>query len=305
MRHYGFGRGKWVFVDWMAIEPGYGVAWKGAITDGYCMPEGVRIAVHQPMLDFTPVIAATPGAAHEQTGIGFACFLHDPNYSDSGDDLRGDFRGAPFRCWYNAMSPSGNPRWPVVIRHGHAVSDDGIHWRKPALNIQEFAGSKDNNLIVGPQGYVFIDPTVPPGSDGRYKMVAPGGSHGLLGATSADGLTFKQLPQPILPKNNTDTDDVCWFNPRTGRYVVYLRQTDGVMQRRGINRSESADFTSFPPSEPVIEANPIDPPDWDYYCNGFMPWPGAEDAYVMQIAIFKHHIDVVDVHLALSRDEKL
>ncbi len=288
MRHYRFGQGKWVFIDWMGIDPGYGSAWRGKISDGYCMPEGIRLQVHQPTLDYTPVLAADPGNPHEQLGIGFANFLYDQGR---------------FRCWYTAMSRSGNPRWPVLMRQCHAESDDGVTWRKPKFHLREFAGSRDNNLILGPEGYVFVDPSAD--ADQRYKMVAPGGKAGVLGAVSADGLHFTQLPQPILPGNNSDTDDVGWYNPRTNQYVIYTRQADGRMQRRGVNRSASADFTHFPPSTPVIEANPLDPPDWDYYCNGFLPWPGAEAAYVMQLAVYEHHTDVVKVHLAVSRDEVL
>lgn len=74
------------------------------------------------------------------------------------------------------------------------------------------------------------------------------------------------------------------------------------MQRRGVNRSESEDFRRFPPSEPVLESNPLDPPDWDIYCNGYSRWPGATDAHLMRLSVFRHTPDTVDVHLATSRD---
>ena len=82
-----------------------------------------------------------------------------------------------------------------------------------------------------------------------------------------------------------------WFNPRTNRYALYTRQTDGLMQRRGINRSETADFANFPPSVPVIESSPTDPPDWDYYYNGFLPWPGLSSgaAQLRRPIPFRHH----------------
>jgi len=287
MRHYGMGRGKWVFVDWMGIEPGYGTAWGGVLSDGYCMPEGVRIAVHRPVMDFdAPILEATPGMAHETCGIGNAMFMKDQGR---------------FRCWYTAVSPNDHPRWKVLMRLCYAESDDGVAWRKPILNLREFNGSTQNNLVPGPEGHVFIDPSAP--DEQRYKMVAPGGRAGVLGAYSADGYRFTQLPQAVLPGNNSDTDNTAWFNPKTGRYAVYTRQTDGVMQRRGINRSETSDFTSFPPSTPVVESSPNDPPDWDTYFNGFTPWPGAEDAYVMMMSIYRHYTDDVEVHLGTSRDE--
>ena len=43
MRTHDFGRGKWVFIDWMGIGPGYGMAWSGEETvAGDSVPRGRR-----------------------------------------------------------------------------------------------------------------------------------------------------------------------------------------------------------------------------------------------------------------------
>lgn len=294
MRHYRFGQGKWVFIDWLGIDAGYGTAWGGAVGDGHCMPEGLELRVHEPRVEPGPVLAGDPDHPWERHGIAFANVLAD---------------GGRFRCWYVSICPAPDPKYKLANRMGYAESDDGVTWRKPTLHLREFAGSTANNLtqVTGrypsQYGLVFRDPSA--AAAARYKLVAPGGRHGLVGAWSADGLHFTSYDEPILPANNTDTDDTGWYNPQTGRYAVYTRQRDNLMGRRGINRSESADFAHFPPSTPILESSPLDPPDWDLYTNAFLPWPGAVDAYLMRPAIFKRSQDITEIHLATSRDELL
>ena len=84
MRNYGLGRGKWVFVDWIGVEPGYGTQWGGDITEGWCVPHGISLKVHAPTVDPTIVIAAD--RPWEQDYISaYATFLED---------------GGVLRCWY-------------------------------------------------------------------------------------------------------------------------------------------------------------------------------------------------------------
>ena len=44
MRHYQWGKGKWVFIDWMGIWPGYGTDQQGRnLPHGFLMPYGVEL----------------------------------------------------------------------------------------------------------------------------------------------------------------------------------------------------------------------------------------------------------------------
>ena len=277
MRHYDFGNGKWVFIDWLGIEPGYGTRWGGGESAGYCVPRGVELRTHAP--DVVPEFCLPLDKPWEKGSTGYATFLED---------------GGIFRCWYE----HGNGM-------AYAESDDGIAWRKPNLGQREFDGSTANNLMsLGMHGTgVFIDANAP--SSERYKMVGCMWSpdeKAAIGAVSSDGLNWTPLPEPVLHHNHADTQNICLYDEQLGKYVLYTRQTDGVMQRRGINRSISDDFRSFPPSQQVFECNPLDPPDWDFYCNGYSKWPNASAAHVMRISMYKHTPDIVNVHLATSRD---
>jgi len=292
MSQYVFGRGKWVFVDWMGIDPGYGTAWGGALGDGFYVPEGVALKPHRVAADPEPVLRSE--SPWENVMLGAYCTV----LKDEG----------LYRCWYEPYYLDNGKLAQREI--AYAESDDGIAWRKPKLGLTEFNGSKANNLVdLGSRGWahgqsVMKDPAAPP--EARYKMVSCGcdKERTIATAVSPDGLRWTWV-DPVLKGNNSDTQNILHYNADTRRYVLYTRQTDGVMQRRGVNRSESPVFGQFPPSIPVLESGPLDLPDLDFYTNGYSPWPGAVHAHVMRTSVYRHTADTVEVVLATSRDERL
>ena len=268
---YELGRGKWVFVDWTGIDPGYGVAGDGSGVAGVYLPRGVELEVGAPFVERDRVIGLD--CPWESGETAYATFIEDEGL---------------FRCWYEHGSGLG-----------YAESDDGITWRKPALG-----GTTQNLLSFHYHGAnVFKDPSAPAAE--RYKMVGcvwDDGERWVPGAVSPDGLQWTALPDPILPDQNADTQSIGLYDEALGQYVLYTRQRDSSTARRGVNRAATADFSRFPPSTPVLENDPGDPADWDLYCNGYLRWPGAVDAHVMRLSVYKRIADVVEVHLATSRD---
>jgi hypothetical protein len=291
MRPYDFGTGKWVFIDWMGLDPGYGTPWGGAAGDGFCVPEGLVLKAPRVTVEPEPVLR--PEYPWEDAMVGvYATVLDDEGL---------------LRCWYEpSYLKEGRPEPSGVA---YAESEDGVVWRKPKLGLTEFAGSKANNLVdLGTRGWaggsVMKDPAAPAAE--RYKLVScDWKERTLLGALSDDGLHWTWLEEPVLVGNNADTHSILHYNADLSSYVLYTRQRDGVMQRRGVNRSVSPVFGGFPPSEPVIESSPLDAPDVDTYSSGYSPWPGATHAHVMRLSVYSHTSDIVDVHLATSRDERL
>ena len=70
------------------------------------------------------------------------CVLRDPE-----DGL--------FKCWYEDLKPQGENRvvspgapW-FLSRQCYAESEDGIHWRKPELDVLEVDGYKTNIVLGG------------------------------------------------------------------------------------------------------------------------------------------------------------
>ena len=89
-----------------------------------------------------------------------------------------------FRMWYIAVSREGylHPSSGRDIdfrgwRVAYAESNDGIHWTKPNLGIEEFRGNRNNNLVGMPAGFRGYDAAVLYESEEadpsrRFKMLA-------------------------------------------------------------------------------------------------------------------------------------
>ena len=148
-----------------------------------------------------------------------------------GSVVRHDGR---FRMWYVAVGRDPftvveeNEMWtprvdivPLKWRPAYAESEDGIHWTRPKLELEEYEGSRDNNLVrlePAPLGAINLkvlhDPDDPDPSR-AFKMSIhtwwhEGGKKGLgtlAAAFSADGLRWRlALPGTpvggLLPKEN-------------------------------------------------------------------------------------------------------
>ncbi len=120
--------------------------------------------------------------------------------------------GEIYRMYYRGK-PSANPDGSLDEVTCYAESRDGIHWEKPDLGLFEVAGTRKNNVILGPEyapvphnfiAFVDTRPGIP--SSQRYKGL--GGlfpisehkrfSNGLIGFTSPDGIRWKQIQEEPL-----------------------------------------------------------------------------------------------------------
>ena len=140
----------------------------------------------------------------------------------------------------------GNDRSALAI----AVSDEGITWERPDLGVVEFNGSTENNLVEldgrPNEVCVFVDPTGP--DEHRFKLVCHSPAEGgMYLMTSPDGLTFKRAPGHLL-QFITDNNNSSFYDPRIGKYVIYLRGWDRsramppIEGTRSILRAETDDL---------------------------------------------------------------
>lgn len=225
-----------------------------------------------------------------------------------------------FKCWYKSFiydGPSNHtalaqrPRQPY--RQGkreegllYAVSADGIHWEKPALNIIEFEGSSANNLVMRRRthglhaGGVLKDGRDPDRAR-RYKFIHRNASARRMATCfSADGLHWSQpLPWPQHDAVGDCHNNAIW-SPELGRYLCVTRGwSDGV---RTVLRSESADFVNW--SRPVEILRGADAQDQIYS----MPIGRYGELYIGLPAVFHKgddkaaNWDTVDTELAFSAD---
>ena len=110
-----------------------------------------------------------------------------------------------------------------------AISSDGITWDRPELCAVEFNGSSANNLVDienhrPNEVCVFVDPTGP--DEHRFKLVGHSQHEGgMYAMASSDGLRFKRVPGHLLTYIS-DNHKSAFYDPRIGKYVIYLRGWD-------------------------------------------------------------------------------
>ena len=292
-----FGSDKQVFCDWWFIEAGHGLAFtpREQKESGYrpfLMPHGVRLRVIPPIIQPDPIILPVNPADGIFIGV-YSTLMRD---------------GGKYRLWYEGWEDLEKPN-----NICYAESEEGRQWRKPELGLNEFHGSKRNNIVYlgGHGATIFLDPSAP--ENERYKLLhimdAPKGEQPaswVFGAVSPDGLRWKRLEQPVL-KHVSDTQSVVVYDADRGKYVAYVRGWEpesliGYGGRRVVKRTESDSFRSFPRPDIVLAPESSDGPDVDIYTNAYQRWRGAARSHLMLPAFYHRATDIVDVHLAVSRD---
>jgi hypothetical protein len=246
------------------------------------------------------------------------------------------------KMWYDAIASDGS-RWTC-----YATTQDGILWEKPNLGIIPFDGNRNTNIVFPPQrmthepNCVFKDTNPACRAEEKYKMVAslhpPGMAKGTYVAASPDGLHWK-LMKDSPAFRDSDTNNVCFFDNRIGRYVGYVRMWAPM---RMVGRCEFDDITDWGREEAVFsydaeDLQGLDPeifsktafapggsklkskPAMDFYNSSAWKYPRAEDVYLMFPSAYYHYqadwakrrgtsdpaIDGrLDIQFAASRDGK-
>ncbi len=122
-----------------------------------------------------------------------------------------------------------------------------MHWEKPNLGLVPYKGQSNTNIVFPPKrmshepNCVFKDSRPDCPSSEKYKMVAslhpPGEKGGTYMAASPDGLHWKMMQgSPVF--RPSDTNNICFFDNRIGRYVGYVRVWDPM---RKVGRCEFSD----------------------------------------------------------------
>jgi hypothetical protein len=205
--------------------------------------EGASLQLHRPIR--RDVVLRTD-APWEGNGSAYQSVFHD------GDHFRMYYRGGQ------------HPASKAYVKNKTSVetlclaeSRDGIHWTRPNLDIVEFRGSKNNNLILdasmvseigGSPAHtaVFQDsnPDCPAGE--RYKIVILGNQpKGLYLLVSADGIHFQlKSKKPFTTTGAFDSQNLMFWDSVGKVYREYHRQFENGV--RGIMTAASHDPTTFP-----------------------------------------------------------
>ncbi len=171
-----------------------------------------------------------------------------------------------FKAWYMAGFYAPGEAHVQCL----ALSEDGIHWWRPALRQQEALGSKENNIVI-PASYhegqdhfetMLKDPGDPDPAR-RYKAIGwssydwDGPLSGIYTATSADGLAWSHTPEPVFRHHpRPSTGDLGPVGDAQSMMVDTLKRRYAAFLRGGPSRllSWSEDFVHWTPPKPFLTA---------------------------------------------------
>jgi hypothetical protein len=168
-----------------------------------------------------------------------------------------------YKFFYSTTFPITSEKGTVLIdnselgskRHVccYAESDDGVAWRRPALNLMYQQEFPDNNIIWQWPGYFndslsVIEDTIDPDPNRRYKMLIyhhdnedPDLSGGFP-HVSPDGLRWERTGV-MLP---TQDAECLWQDENSGRYFAFLKDRIGSNRSRLMSYSDDFDNWSEP-----------------------------------------------------------
>ena len=178
--------------------------------------------------------------------------VHDAPWEGNNSAYHTVFRdGDIYRMYYRGrqIDLSGDKlTFPHGQRVCYAESRDGVHWRKPALGLVEFQGSKENNIIWDQEGShnfaPFKDPNPASAPEARYKALGGVKSEGGLYAfQSPDGIHWtKMQAKPVVTDGYFDSQNLAFWDSQRNEYREYHRDfRDG----RDIKTSTSDNFLDW------------------------------------------------------------
>ena len=240
---------------------------------------GLTRVVHRPSKQNAPILVGdTPWENWTITLHGRPCILFDPEEKI-------------YKMWYQGYH----------IPHNHyfmcyATSQDGLHWKKPVLGIEEFGGSRSNNIVL--QGNVYwalvnvirdeheTDPErrykalsydfagvsapeeIPPGRSrpNSVEQVRKGRPVGIALAFSADGIHWKLHPGNPVMTDVGDSHNVLPWDDQQGAYFGYFRPSYKLSGGlRVIGFSSSQDFIHWTPPKIILRPDELDPIGDEFY----------------------------------------
>ena len=196
----------------------------------------------------------------EGNGVNYVTVFQD------GDVYRMYYRGGDYAFGLEPTHPQ---------TYCYAESRDGIHWKRPQVGLVEFAGSKQNNIVISEKkfGYVahnfspFVDtrPGVP--ANERFKAIGGGPLEVLA---SKDGRKWRKMgARPVITKGAFDSQNVIFWDAHRQTFRGYHRQ---FRNGRDIMTETSDDLVHW--TEPVF-LNYVPSRGGELYTNQITPYHRA------------------------------
>ncbi len=236
-----------------------------------------------------------------------------------------------FKAWY--MNIPNTPKHKITVagqrRPGHATllsyatSQDGVKWNKPVLNLIDYEGSTENNMIApelyNPEGFSVLYEPHDPNPDRRYKafywehgmgplivhkgeeIYGSGPKDGMHVAFSPDGIHWKSYENNPVMKLGSDTGQVVLYDEAIEKYVAFGRFGAGG---RKVARSESSDFVHWSKPQLVLQPDEKDGPNTQFYGITIDRYAGQYVGVLWMFWIESGNVGRIDFQLCHSRDGK-
>jgi len=187
-----------------------------------------------------------------------------------------------WQIWYTVW----NPKLGRTL--AYAESEDGVTWQRPALDIVEVEGRKTHLVFDrSPHGATIIYDELEEQEDWRYKMLVGAlPSDKICAFRSGDGIGWLAAAENPVIGINPDCP-MSLHRASDGRYVLYCRPSFGD---RRVSRRESWDFVHWSEPKIVIDQEPGDPAQTQFYGLGAIPY-GAYEIGTLWI----YHTDAGDM----------
>ena len=173
-----------------------------------------------------------------------------------------------FQMWYTAKHPK------IGAALAYVESEDGLSWRRPALDEIKYNRRKTHLVFAkSPHGTTIIYDRAETRPGWKYKMLtgaAP--SHRICAFRSGNGKHWTAAAENPVTGSNPDCP-MSLQRAADGHYVAYHRP--GFGDRR-VARSESWDFAHWSKPQIVIDQEPGDPPQTQFYGLGAIPYGAYE-----------------------------
>lgn len=192
-----------------------------------------------------------------------------------------------YHGWQIPLKDSPYPQHPLVICY--AESRDGITWFRPHLDLFEFQGSRDNNIVLpdikGTECHdfsPFIDTNPAATPDARYKAIGVAYGIepvGLWAFQSPDAIHWTPMQDAaVFTQGVFDTQNIAFWSEAERKYVLYYRVfVDGV---RHVERAVSEDFLHWT-REGLLDFGDGGPTAGEqFYVNQIKPYYRAPHIYI-------------------------
>jgi len=184
-----------------------------------------------------------------------------------------------FRMYYRGMDydPKTGKSGPEQVCY--AESRDGIRWTRPDLNLFEFGGSKQNNIVwqgIACHNFTPFKDANPDGTpDARYKALGSV-EGGLVAFKSSDGVHWSLIrKEPVITQGAFDSQNLAFWDAVRGRYVDFHRGFRNEV--RDIMTCTSQDFIHW--TDPQwLDYGPATPEH--LYTNAITAYPRAPHIFM-------------------------